>query len=145
MHILLSVLVLVAAAEPGSSEPEKRYNQTLDLKKHPQDTAKATLSSFVKSIENKEIDYFMAYLADPKFVDQRVKDLGGRFEDVVAEARQKLVDDPATLKLLRRLADDGEWETKDDSATLTLKDAPDKPLHFVKRKERWYVENRYSR
>ena len=103
------------------------------------------MSSFIKSIENKEIDYFMACLADPKFVDQRVKDLGGRFEDVVAEARQKLVDDPATLKLLRRLAEDGEWETKDDSATLTLKDAPDKPLHFVKRKERWYVENRYSR
>ena len=55
------------------------------------------------------------------------------------------MDDPATLKLLRRLAEDGDWETKDDSATLILKDVPDKPLHFVKRKERWFVENRYSR
>ena len=144
MHILLPVLIVLAVGGPGS-EPEKRYNQTLDLKKYPQDTPKAALSSFVKSIENKDINYFMAYLADPKFVDQRVKDLGGRFEDVVTEARQKLVDDPATLKLLRRLAEDGDWETKDDSATLILKDVPDKPLHFVKRKERWFVENRYSR
>jgi len=145
MHLVLPVIVVLLVADGGSGSGEKRYGQAVDLKKYPQETAKGALESFIKSVENKDIDYFVAQLADPEFVDQRVKDLGGRFEDVAKEAKQKLVDDPATLKLLRRLAEDGEWKIDDESATVKLKDEPDKPVHFVKRKERWYVKNRYVR
>src|ERR1051326_2915070 len=143
MQFLLPIVVVLAVGDSSSAEGDKRYGQAVDLKKYPQETAKAALGSFIKAVENKDIEYFAAQLADPKFVDQRVKDLGGHFDDVVKEATQKLVDDPATLKLLKRLAEDGEWKTSDDTATLKLKDAPDKALSFVKRGERWFVENRY--
>src|SRR5437868_3059152 len=124
MHILIPILAVLLTAES-----ETRYKQELDLKKYPQDTPKHALGSFIQCIENKDIDYCLAQLADPEFVDQRVKDIGGHFEDLVKEAKRKLVYDPATLKLLKRLAEDGEWKTKDEEATLTLKDVADKPLH----------------
>lgn len=144
MRTLFSIVAVVALAGSGSSDSDKRYDQAIDLKKYPQATPKETLASFIKCVENKDIEYFVAQVAEPKWVDRRVKDLGGHFDDVIKEARQKLVDDPATLKQLARLARDGEWKTEDDQATVSLADAPEKPVHFVKKGDRWYVENRFG-
>jgi hypothetical protein len=144
MRAVFSIVAVVALVGSGSSDSDKRYEQAVDLKKYPQASPKEALASFIKCINNKDIEYFVAQVAEPKFVDQRVKDLGGHFEEVVKEARQKLVDDPATLKLLGRLAQEGEWKTEDDRATVSLTDVPDKAVHFVKNGSRWYVENRFG-
>jgi hypothetical protein len=126
------------------AEAEKRYDQTLDLKKYPQDTPKSALASFIKAIENKEVAYALAHLAEPAFVDQRVKDLEGKFDALVMEAKGKLADDPAALKLLQRLAKDGAWKEEDGRASVSLKDVSDKQVFFVKRKDRWFIENRFK-
>jgi hypothetical protein len=144
MQAFFSVIAVMVLVGSGSSDSDKRYGVAADLKKYPQSTPKDTLASFIKCIENKDIDYFVAQVAEPEFVDRRVKDLGGHFDDLVKEARQKLVEDPATLKLLGRLAQVGDWAAGDDKATVTLKDVPEKPLHFVKKGSRWYVENRFG-
>jgi hypothetical protein len=135
-----AVLCRVQGKEPET--PDKRYNQTLDLKKYPQDTPKTALLSLIKAIENKDVEYILAHLAEPKFVDQRVTDLGGKFDLLVEEAKGKLVEDPGTLKLLKRFAADGDWKTDGDHSFASLPDVAGKQVNFIQRKDRWYLENR---
>jgi hypothetical protein len=149
MRLVLTLLIGVALAAPFRlrAEPvqsEKRFDQALDLKKYPQDTPKNAATSFIKAIEHKDIEYLLAQLAEPTFVDQRVKDNGGKFEVLVQEAKAKLADDPAALKLLQRLAKEGDWKIEGDRAILSLEGAPDRQVLLVKRKDRWFVENRFK-
>jgi hypothetical protein len=139
------LFVTVALAEPpGETAPAVRYDVTLDLKSYPQSSPKETLGSVVKAIENKRVDYLLAHLADAEFVDQRVKDYGGKFADLVQETTRKLVDDPGAAKLLQRFLKDGEWEVETDSATVSLKDFKDRVIHFSKSGGRWFMKNEYK-
>jgi hypothetical protein len=138
------LLVTVALAEPGKIEPAVRYDITPDLKSYPQSSPRETLASVLKAIENKRVDYLLAHLADPEFVDRRVKENGGKFADLVQETTRKLVDDPSAAKLLQRFLKDGEWETDTDSATVSLKDFKDRVIHFAKSGDRWFMKNDYK-
>ncbi len=121
----------------------KRYNRTVDLKNYPQDTPEKALASFVQAVEKKEVEYLLAQLAEPTFIDQRVKDYGGKFDTLVQEAKSKL-DDPAVLKLLQRFVKEGDWKTADSKATVSLKDVGDRQVLLVKEQGRWFVEHRYQ-
>jgi hypothetical protein len=126
--------VLLVLAADGT-----RYGIAPDLKMYPQATAKQTLESILKAVESKRVDYVVAQLADPEFVDDRVKRLyGGRFEEQVEDTRARL--DPLTIKLLRRFLKDGNWREEKDRVTVRLK-ADQQRLYFKKDNGRWFVEN----
>ncbi|GIW80086.1 MAG: hypothetical protein KatS3mg105_1893 [Gemmatales bacterium] len=100
-HFRALVLMLWAAALIGGTsvngqekKDTKRYNVELELSKFPQSTPKECLKSVLQAIVARRIDYLMAHLADPEFVDARVKKLEGGFDAVVEEARIKLAEDP---------------------------------------------------
>ena len=98
MRVWLAFAVGLGAFAAGAGE---RYGVAPDLKTYPQATPKEALASALKAAEAGRFDYLAAQLADPAWVDERIKRLyGGRFEDQVEEARARL--DPPTLKLLRR-------------------------------------------
>lgn len=134
---LLGILFVVAAVQA-----DKRYDIESDLKTYPQGTPKEALASVLKALEGKRVDYLLAHLADPQFVDQRVKENGGSFKELVKEATGKLVDDPSALKQLRRFLSDGEWKTEENSATVQLKDAGGRQVFLRKIGGRWFMENR---
>src|SRR5262245_58860448 len=94
----LGSLCVVALCLPvtlaQAPSPSNRYGIELNLRSYPQATPKETLASILKAIEQKRFDYLLAHLADPTFVDDRVKQAGGKFDDVVAETRNKLQDNP---------------------------------------------------
>jgi hypothetical protein len=130
----------VAAADPGKGESTKRYGIEADLKAYPQSTPKETLASVLKAVENKRVDYLVAQLADPEYVDERVKRIfGGKFEEQVNDTRTKL--DPPTVKLLERFLKDGDWIGKESPASVVLKDVKDRAVSFVKIGDRWYMQN----
>ena len=132
MYHGVAILLLLAASGP-------RYGIAPDLKTYPQGTAKETLASVLKAIDSKRIDYVVAHLADPAFVDDRVQRLyGGRFEEQVEDTRGRL--DSRTVKLLQRFLKDGDWQEDKASVTVRLKDN-DRRLNFKKVDDRWFMEH----
>lgn len=145
MRIVCSLLLVAGCVSLGSAQDVKfvkRYNINQSDNDFPQKTAKDCLESIIKAIETRKIDYLLAHLADPDFVDERVKKLEGGFPDVVKEATVKLADDPGVIKELKKFARDGEWENADEAASVRLKDNKSRAIFLKKVKERWYMENR---
>jgi hypothetical protein len=146
MRIVLVCALLLSAGLVwpvafGGEEP-KRYEVTRNLKKYPQDEPKTTLASVVKAIEDRRIDYLLAHLADPEFVDDRVKLYGGNFEELVKETTARMVDNPAVLKELRRFLKEGKWKTSDTTAEVSLDDVKSRRVYLRKIDKRWFLEQR---
>jgi hypothetical protein len=118
----------------------KRHGIEVDLKTYPQATPKETLASVLKAIENKRIDYIVAQLADPAFVDERVKrTFGGKFDEQVNDTRLKL--DAVAVKLLDRYLKEGDWVGKESPVSVLLKDVKGRAVTFVQVGDRWYMQN----
>jgi hypothetical protein len=131
-------LIGPAAAE---DKPAARFGVEADLKTYPQDSPKATLASVLKAADAKQFDYLDAQLADPTYIEDRVKRVyGGEFAEQVRDTHARL--DPPTLKLLRRFLDDGEWTADETTATVRLKDVPERAVYFRNKDGRWYMEHR---
>jgi hypothetical protein len=151
MRLVLTVVAgvactaaVVAAGDAKPPAPEKRYGVEADLTAYPQATPKEALASVVKAVEDRRLDYLVAQLTDPDFVDRRVKDTGGDFAGLVKEATARLVDDPGPARQLQRLLKDGAWDAKDDRASVHVKDVRDRWCYFRKADGRWFLENRYK-
>src|SRR6516164_8370390 len=99
---LLSVLAL-AAQEGAVKTPLKRYEVVVDLNSYPQTTPKEMLGSVVSAVAARHIDYVLAQLAEPAWVDRRVKETGGGFAGLVEESTARLVGDAVTVKRFKKL------------------------------------------
>jgi hypothetical protein len=64
------------------------------------------------------------------------------FQRLVADFREKAVDDPSAVKELRRFLRNGTWEEGADTAKVTLRDVKDRAVFLKKVGTRWFVENR---
>jgi len=139
VSVISLVVVLAATAQ---NKLNTRYNIDVDGISYPQSTPKEALASVVKAIRDQRINYMLAHLSDPDFVDQRVQSVhAGKFDELVKEVSGKLLNDPAAVKLLERFVQEGKWDNSDNNATATLKDARDKV--FLRRAEfRWFLENK---
>jgi hypothetical protein len=140
LAVLSASLLAQAPQEKGSG---KRYGIELHLKKFPQTTPKETLASVLLAIQEKNFAYLVAELADPDFVDKRVKDNhGGSFDEFVKEASTKIADNPSGVKELEQFLQSGEWEETGNSASVKLKDFKDRQVFFRKVGDRWFMENK---
>src|SRR5262249_33431656 len=120
-----------------------RYGIDANVRDLPQDTPKQALASVLLAMERGRINYLLAHLADPTFVDNRVKEIyGGDFDELVRETTGKLADNPAARKELQRFLKEGDWEGDDNSASARLKDVKDRQVFLRKIGQRWYLENR---
>ncbi len=133
----------VRAQAPKDDQPETRYGIIANLRDYPQSSAKETLGSVLAAIDNGRIDYLLAHLTDPEFVDKRVREVyGGQFDELVKETTTKLADNPATVKELRRFLKEGEWGGGEDRAIAKLKDVKERQVFLRKIGKRWFLENR---
>jgi hypothetical protein len=138
------LIVILAAACSLAQEKADRYGVALDAKAYPQATAKEALSSVLKAVADKKVDYVVAHLADPSFVDDRVKRVyGGKFAEQVDETRARL--DPFALKQLKRFVDEGKWSEGKAEATVTLDDSKERRVKLVKKGDRWYLANAWGK
>jgi hypothetical protein len=131
-----------AEAKDAKEKSARRYLIDPNLEGYPQDLPKTALESVLKAIEAKKVDYLLAQLADPAFVDNRVRLYDGNFDDLVKETSRHFANDPTLVKSLKQLAKEGEWETADMSASVFLKANKDKRVFMKKIGTRWYLENR---
>jgi hypothetical protein len=148
MRKVVAILVCVLIMETGvqaqkGKAPPKRYGIEADLEDYPQAAPKVALESVLKAIDNKKIDYLLAHLADPTWVDDLVKTIhDGKFEGLVKETSDKIAKDPTMIKELRRILKEGEWKEDDAAASACLKDAKDSCVFLRKIEGRWFLEDR---
>jgi hypothetical protein len=136
-----TLALLAAALWAAALQGDTRYGIPADLRTYPQGTPQEALASALKAADAGRFDYLAAQLADPQFIDERVRRLyGGQFEQQVEDTRDRL--DPGTVKLLRRFLSEGTWTTQKDEATVALKDVPDRGVYLRRVDGRWYLENR---
>lgn len=140
--LTLAIGVCLVSALGAQNAPPARYGVGSDLDTYPQKTAKECFGSVLKAIEQQKLEYLLAQLADPQFVDMRVKALSGGFRDLVQETKARLGDDPQAVKELRRFFTEGMWEDSDDTAAVKLKDVKNRTVFFRKVRDRWFLENR---
>jgi hypothetical protein len=158
MRSLCVILCFCLAGLASAQEPAKlanRFGLDVNPDLYPQKTPQDTLQSIVKAYENKRMDYLLAHLADPRFVDETVADYKNSlrqgaeksrqflaFDRLVSETTQYFLDDPTLLKELRRFAKDAEWETNDSQSIGTLKSVQGRKVFLRKHENRWFLENR---
>lgn len=139
VFLALLFVDLPASARP-TGEPTERYGIGCDLKGYPQDTPRAALASVLRAIDAKRFDYLLAQLSDPVWVDDRVTRIyGGRFAEQLEDTRSRL--GLVEVKLLRRFLSEGKWSEEKDHASARLDGVEDRAVFFVKKGERWYLEN----
>lgn len=156
--LLLAPPLLGSAAQDDEKKAPKdlpRYGFDYNPVLYPQKTPKEALASVIKAIDSQRVDYMLAQLADPKFVDQQVDDFRAlfprakdnaqtflAFDKLVAGTVAYFQSDPILVKQLRKFARDAEWEVNEDAATAALKDVPARKVYMKRIGERWFLENR---
>jgi hypothetical protein len=130
---------------PSRPKTEKRYGVEPDLAHYPQGTPQETLQSVLTAVEQKQVKYLLAQLADPEFVDRRVAAYGGNVEQLVQESEAKLKPDSPLVKQLRQFAKDGEWKIDGGAASARLKDVTDRAVNLRKLGERWFFESGWKK
>jgi hypothetical protein len=139
--LLLGLVGLLSAplAEAGGAR-DVRYGVAPDLKAYPQSSAKEAFASVLKAIDAKRIDYLAAQLADPAFIDERVKRIhAGNFRAQVEDTRARLT--PHTVKQLRRFQKSGTWEVGKADAVVRLEGVSDRCVRLRLEAGRWYLEH----
>ena len=134
---------MINAQQDQDATPPRRYGVILNQQSYPQTDHKQALASVIKAIDKQRVDYLLAHLADPDFVDERVKEVySGNFEELVKETTTKLRDNPTEAKQLERFLKEGDWDAKENTATARLKDVKDRQVFMKKAGKNWYLENR---
>lgn len=146
MRWAVIVLAGLAAQVPAWGQLQQppltpRYGQEFDTDGYSQNTPRDTLASVIKAIERRKVEYLLAHLTDPVFVDERVAQVHrGSFPAMVQECIDKLRDDPESIDLLRRFLKDGEFEQQDAEGRATLKGSRER-LYFKRYEARWFLDN----
>jgi len=151
------LLLTVVRTAPAQDEPAgklvKRYGHEFSPNLYPQKTPEEAMQSIVRALDAGRVDYLIAHLADPNFVDPRIADYkafykGGdegrivlAFERLVRETMLHFREDPVLLKELRLFSKETAWETKDEEAVGTIKNSP-RRVYLRKLEDRWFLENR---
>lgn len=146
MRLTSAALVLLASVTAFAADaPAKRFGVEANLESFPQATPKEALASVLKAIDLKRPDYVVAHLADPQFVDRRVKETS--YDEMLAETTAKLVDDPSAAKQLKKFLekDKGTWTVEDATASASLKEGSDRIVSFRKVDGRWFLEQPYKK
>jgi hypothetical protein len=142
--VLALTLFALFLSTAAAQEKDARYGVALDSKTYPQATPKETLASVLKAIADKKVDYLVAHLADPSFIDDRVKRVyGGKFAEQVEDTRGRL--DPFAVKQLERFAKEGKWDINKTEATVTVEEIKDRQVKLLKKDGRWYLANEQTK
>jgi hypothetical protein len=145
----------IAGAAQDASRLDMRYGFQSNQAFYSQKTPEDAVLSVVKAVENKRVDYLLAQLAEPQFVDDTMEEYrraipkGGdkaktilAFERFVKETTEYFLEDPSLVRELRQFAKDGQWKAEGDKAVGSLKNLQNRRVFLRKVEERWFLENR---
>jgi hypothetical protein len=155
--VLLILLPVSFVSAQDTNNLVKRYGFDANLEIYPQKTPQEALRSVCKALDNNRVDYMLAQLADPRYVDEKVASYKSAirqgddkakgilaFDRLVHETAQYFLEDPTIIKELRRFAKDAEWKTDAKQAVGTLASIEGRKVYLRKYADRWFLENKQS-
>src|SRR5262249_54885157 len=134
--IAMTVVFCVATALPAQDDSKlaKRYTYEVNARDFAQSTPQETLKSVVKAIAGGKVEYMLAHLVDPEFVDAKVekyKELVTQgkkeakafsaFRRLVKETEEHFLEDPELVQQLKRFIKEGEWKEDKGTAVASVK------------------------
>ena len=133
-----------------------RFGFLLDEELYAQRMPAEAMRAVVTAIDRRRVDYMLAHLTDPVYVDSWVNqykkdfalgtDDGRRllaFERLARETNLYYQNDPLIVKDLRVFAREAKWTEEGDTAVgVVEKTIPARKVFMKKIGERWFLENR---
>ena len=156
--VTLLAAALLCAVSTGQGDEKKksprRFGFEVDQETFPQKSPAEAMKSIGLALDRKKVDYVLAHMTDPSYVDYWVgrykvdfpkasesgKELLA-FERLVAETNLYFQNDPLIFKDLRIFAKDAKWEEKDDVAIGTVETIAARKVFLRKVGERWFLKN----
>src|SRR3954453_16026816 len=83
--LCLAVLTGASAQTAGKGKPVVNFNVEADFDKYPQKTPQEALGSVVRALTDRRVDYLLAHLADPAFVQAKLRTLTAEMSACLAE------------------------------------------------------------
>jgi len=155
MTLMLGLGALAQDEEKKPIKIPRRFGFDVDEVTYPQKSAKEALHSVVKAIDGKRVDYMLAHLIDPAYVDYwvdryKASFASGRddakallaFDRLVRETTDYFQADPKMLRELRAFNREAQWMEAEDAAAGTVASIPARKVFVRKVGERWFLENR---
>jgi hypothetical protein len=157
--VLISLAIaFVAALSTASDEPKKaprRFGFDVDQETFPQQTPDKAMKSIARALDRKKVDYLLAHMADPAYVDYWVerykvdftkgKEEGKRllaFERLADETNLYFQNDPLIAKDLQIFSKEAKWTEEGDAAVGTVEKIPARKVFLRKIGDRWFLENK---
>ena len=157
--VMLLAFVALCAVSIAQDEPKKksprRFGLEVDEETFPQQTPDKAMKSIAKALDRKKVDYLLAHIADPNYVDYWVdrykvdfpqgKEESRRllaFDRLVRETTLYYQNDPLILKDLRIFAKEAKWAEEGGLATGTVETIPARKVFLRKIGDRWFLENK---
>ncbi len=147
--------ILLAACAHAQDAPlpklEQRYGFSLS-ESYPQKTPQETMKAIVRAFDSDRVDYLLAHLVDPAFVDGKVAEykkgfpatLDERtrtllaFDKLLREVKAHFREDPILEKEIRTFARKAEWKEDGETRVGTLEKTSRK-IVMKKSGERWFM------
>jgi hypothetical protein len=152
---IVILMVGLAPAQDDAKKASRRFGFDVDEVIYPQKMPAEAMKSIVTAIDRKRVDYLLAQLADPAWVDYWVdqykqeftlgKEEGRRllaFERLTKETNLYHQNDPLIVKDLRVFAKDAKWAEEGETAIGTVETIPARKVYLKKVGDRWFLENR---
>lgn len=152
---LVLVCTISAAQDEVKKKSPRRFGFDVDEITYPQKSPTEAMKSLVTAFDRKRVDYLLAHLADPAYVDDWVerykqdfpmgKEEGKRllaFDRLTRETNQYFQNDPLIVKDLRIFAKEAKWTEEGETAVGTVETIPARKVYLKKIGERWFFENK---
>jgi hypothetical protein len=143
-----------ATLAQDAQKKDRRFGYDVDEVTFAQKTPAETMASITKALDRKRVDYLLAQMADPNYVDYWVERYKADFSDkkevarrlrafdrLVRETTDYFNNDPLIVRELRVFAKGAKWEEKDDVAIGTVDSVPGRKVFLKKIGERWFLKN----
>lgn len=164
-NALMAALIFGSVGLCQEKKPElpPRFGVPAETELYPQTSPKTTMISITKAFQRNRIDYLLAHLIEPSFVDAKVaqfyrlkfgkspeedrenpdhqKRIRDAFDDLMKEVNKHMSDEPKQSGYLMKLLNEGSIEEAGTSAKVTHKDAPNVALSLLQVDGRWYMIN----
>ena len=130
-----------AALLPAHAVKESgRFGIPLDEASFPQNSPENLRKSLLNALNSDKIEYMLAHLADPSFIDKNVREVHeGDFAKQVAETREKLK--KGLKSPLESLLKEGKLSASEKSASLKDSALNDFIISMKLENNKWYMEN----
>src|SRR5262245_21457248 len=154
---LILLAGLSTAQDDAKKKPQEppRFGFLMDEELYPQRMPADAMRAVVTAIDRRRVDYLLAHLVDPVYVDYWVNeykkdftlgsDEGRRllaFERLARETNLYCQNDPLIIKDLRVFAREAKWTDEGDTSVGVVESIPARKVFMKKFGERWFLENR---